>query len=104
MDNVLCIKNLSFGTDIIVGFPTETKKEFLDTFNLCKQISFKKIHTFRYSPRPNTPAQKLFEKSEKIKKEELKNRSLLIRNLISQTKLPSRQKQDKKKKPLVPQT
>jgi len=97
------IYDLSFGTDVIVGFPTETEKDFNDTLNLCKKIGFKKIHTFRYSPRPNTEAQKLFENSEKINSEELKKRSFLIRNLTSQTKLPSRQKLDKKKKPLAPQ-
>jgi threonylcarbamoyladenosine tRNA methylthiotransferase MtaB len=90
--------DLSFGTDIIVGFPTETKKEFLDTLKLCQQIGFKKIHTFRYSPRPNTEAKNIFEKSKQIDPEELKRRSLLIRNLTSQTKAPSRQKLDKKKK------
>ncbi len=70
-----------FGTDIIVGFPTETEKDFKDTLDICKKIGFKKIHTFRYSPRPDTEAQKLFEKNKKIGKEELKRRSTLIRNL-----------------------
>ena len=94
-------EGFDFGTDVIVGFPTETKKDFNDTLNLCTKIGFKKIHTFRYSPRPNTEAQKLFENSEKINSEELKKRSFLIRNLTSQTKLPSHQKLDKKKKPLA---
>ncbi len=76
------IDNLSFGTDIIVGFPTETKKDFQDTLDICKQIGFKKIHTFRYSPRPDTEAKNLFESSPKITKEELKSRSVKIRNAI----------------------
>ena len=73
---------IDFGTDIIVGFPTETKKDFQDTLDICKQIGFKKIHTFRYSPRPDTEAKDLFESSPKITKEELKSRSVKIRNAI----------------------
>ncbi len=53
------IKNLKLGTDIIVGFPTETEADFQDTFNLCQSIGFSKIHTFRYSPRPGTASSKL---------------------------------------------
>lgn len=73
-------EGFEFGTDVIVGFPTESEQDFEDTLNLCQKIGFKKIHTFRYSPRPNTEAQKLFEDSEKIKKTELKARSVKIRN------------------------
>lgn len=71
-----------FGTDIIVGFPTETEKDFQETLNLCQKIDFSKIHCFRYSPRPNTKAKILFEKSPKINKKILKNRSQKIRDLV----------------------
>jgi threonylcarbamoyladenosine tRNA methylthiotransferase MtaB len=74
-------EEFEFGTDVIVGFPTETEKDFQDTLNLCKKIGFKKIHTFRYSPRPNTEAKDLFEANPKIKKTELKERSVKIRNI-----------------------
>lgn len=76
------IKNLKFGTDIIVGFPTETDQDFQETLKLCQQIGFTKIHTFKYSPRPNTKARIFFENSPKISKEILKSRSQQIRNLI----------------------
>jgi threonylcarbamoyladenosine tRNA methylthiotransferase MtaB len=81
-----------FGTDIIVGFPTETEKDFQETLNLCQKIGFSKIHTFPYSPRPNTKARILFENSPKITKEVLKSRSQKIRSFISQNTLPSHQK------------
>ena len=74
--------DLNFGTDIIVGFPTESDQDFKKTFNLCQKIGFSKIHTFKYSPRPNTKARILFENSPKISKEILRSRSLQIRNLI----------------------
>lgn len=73
------LPNILFGTDIIVGFPTELKKDFKETLNLCKEIGFSKIHTFKYSPRPNTKARFLFENSPKVPKEELKERSQKIR-------------------------
>jgi len=75
------ISNLSFGTDIIVGFPTETDQDFNKTLDLCQQIGFSKIHTFPYSPRPNTKARLLFEKSSKISKNIIKSRSQQIRSI-----------------------
>jgi tRNA A37 methylthiotransferase MiaB len=71
----------SFGTDIIVGFPTETDQDFQKTLNLCKKIGFSKIHVFKYSPRPNTKARIIFENSSKLSKETLKLRSQQIRHL-----------------------
>ncbi|MFA5532281.1 MAG: MiaB/RimO family radical SAM methylthiotransferase [Candidatus Shapirobacteria bacterium] len=84
------IPSISFGTDIIVGFPTETEQDFKKTFSLCQKIGFIKIHTFKFSPRPNTKARILFENSPKISKEVLSNRSQKIRS-ICQNKLPSHQ-------------
>ncbi|MDD4026931.1 MAG: MiaB/RimO family radical SAM methylthiotransferase [Candidatus Shapirobacteria bacterium] len=85
------IGNLKFGTDIIVGFPTESDQDFQETLNLCQKIKFSKIHTFKYSPRPNTKARFIFENSPKISKETLKSRSQQIRQLISRKTLPSHQ-------------
>ncbi|MDO4550344.1 MAG: radical SAM protein [Planctomycetia bacterium] len=50
------IKNIALTTDVIVGFPGETEKEFLETCEIIEKIGFSKIHIFRYSPRPGTPA------------------------------------------------
>lgn len=48
----------SFTTDIIVGFPGETDAEFSETLDLVEKVGFAKLHVFRYSPRPGTPAAK----------------------------------------------
>ncbi|MFZ2153180.1 MAG: radical SAM protein [Microgenomates group bacterium] len=72
---------LKFGTDIIVGFPTETDSDFQETYNLCQSLGFSKIHVFRYSPRPDTPARELFLKSAKIPKTVILERSKLLRQL-----------------------
>lgn len=43
-------------TDIIVGFPTENEKDFLETYELMKKIRFNSAYIFKYSNRPNTKA------------------------------------------------
>ncbi len=43
-------------TDVIAGFPGETTDEFLQTMRFCEQMAFSKMHVFRYSKRPGTPA------------------------------------------------
>ncbi len=46
-------------TDVIVGFPGETKAEFDETLTLLDEVGFDGIFSFKYSPRPNTPALRL---------------------------------------------
>ncbi len=41
-------------TDFIVGYPTETEQDFIDTLELLKEIRPQKVNITRYSPRPNT--------------------------------------------------
>lgn len=43
-------------TDIIVGFPGESEKDFQDTLDLCTQARFSAAYTYQYSKRPGTPA------------------------------------------------
>ena len=49
-------KNPSFTTDVMVGFPQETEKEFLQTLNFIERIGFLRVHIFPYSKRPGTVA------------------------------------------------
>ncbi len=67
------IPALNLTADIIVGFPGEEESDFQETYNFVKQACFLKIHVFRFSPRPGTPAvQYKGQISEKIKKERSK--------------------------------
>ncbi len=50
------VPNVALGTDIIVGFPTETEEDFQETFNMFKQIEFSVAFIFAYSARKGTPA------------------------------------------------
>lgn len=49
----------SLTTDLIVGFPGETEKDFLETLALVERVEFDSAFIFQYSPRPGTPALKL---------------------------------------------
>ncbi|HVJ55101.1 MAG TPA: tRNA (N6-isopentenyl adenosine(37)-C2)-methylthiotransferase MiaB [Aliidongia sp.] len=48
--------DLAFSSDFIVGFPGETEAEFEATYKLVEEIGFANSFSFRYSPRPGTPA------------------------------------------------
>ena len=51
--------NATLTTDIIVGFPGETEKEFETTYNFLRKIKFYKMHVFKYSQRKGTLAEKM---------------------------------------------
>ena len=61
-------------TDIIVGFPGETEKEFNDTYKFLKKIKFYKMHVFKYSPRNGTVAAKMANQIDGTVKEERSNK------------------------------
>ncbi len=50
------LPELSLSTDVIVGFPGETDEEFEQTLAFCREMRFSKMHVFRFSARPDTPA------------------------------------------------
>jgi tRNA-2-methylthio-N6-dimethylallyladenosine synthase len=50
------IPGAAITTDILVGFPGETERDFADTLDLVRQARFAGAFTFQYSPRPGTPA------------------------------------------------
>src|ERR1022692_1886291 len=49
-------KEISITTDVIVGFPGETEAEFGETLRLLDEVGYDGVFSFKYSPRPNTPA------------------------------------------------
>jgi len=50
------IPDMTFATDVIVGFPGETAEDFEATLDLVKEVAFQQVYSFEYSPRPGTPA------------------------------------------------
>ena len=69
------IPNLNITTDIIVGFPGETEKDFQATLDFIRQVQFGKIHIFRYSPRPGTLANKMAREWRQVPETEKKARA-----------------------------
>jgi tRNA-2-methylthio-N6-dimethylallyladenosine synthase len=49
-------RDISLTSDLIVGFPGETEKEFEETLSLMDAVGYDSVFTFKYSARPNTPA------------------------------------------------
>ncbi|MFH1972270.1 MAG: tRNA (N(6)-L-threonylcarbamoyladenosine(37)-C(2))-methylthiotransferase [archaeon] len=63
-------------TDIILGYPTESKLDFQATLNLIKEIKPEVLNTSKFAPRPKTEAAKL----KQLKSEVIKQRSIIIHN------------------------
>ena len=64
------IPEAAITTDIIVGFPGETSAEFEQSYQLCQQLEFARIHVFPYSPRQGTEAARMPQPvGDKVKRE-----------------------------------
>lgn len=70
-------KDIAITTDVIVGFPSETKEDFEETLSFVREIDFASGHVFPYSIRKGTPAAKM---SNQLTKEEKHRR---VKELIS---------------------
>ncbi|MDG1222996.1 MAG: tRNA (N(6)-L-threonylcarbamoyladenosine(37)-C(2))-methylthiotransferase MtaB [Candidatus Marinimicrobia bacterium] len=81
------IKNLDshacIGVDVIVGYPSETEKEFMETYEFLKNQDVSYLHVFTYSERENTKAIDL---KPAVPFKERSNRSKLLRELSDQKK------------------
>jgi tRNA-2-methylthio-N6-dimethylallyladenosine synthase len=62
---------LAFTSDFIVGFPGETEQDFRDTLRLVDEVEFAGSFSFKYSPRPGTPAADMEQLPEDVKDERL---------------------------------
>jgi tRNA-2-methylthio-N6-dimethylallyladenosine synthase len=48
--------DMAVSGDFIVGFPGESDRDFADTLNLINEVKYASAYSFKYSPRPGTPA------------------------------------------------
>lgn len=71
-------------TDIIVGFPGETEKDFQDTLDVVERARFTSAFTFQYSPRPGTPAADREDQVPKAVVQERYERLIALQNRISE--------------------
>ncbi len=83
------IKNVSISTDIIVGFPNETKEEFNDTIELVEKCKFDLAYTFIFSKRVGTPAEKM---KDEITQKEKEQRLYKLNELVNKYALENNKK------------
>jgi len=76
--------NINLSTDIIVGFPNETKKDFNETKKTMQQVKFSLAYINKYSPRSETTAFKL---KDNVSQEEKKSREKELIDLIKKQKI-----------------
>lgn len=81
-------ENFTISTDIIVGFPSETKEDFQKTFELINEIRPDIVNLSKYSARPGTEAAEW----DQIEASEVKRRSRIIFDLINKISLENNQK------------
>jgi len=95
----------SITTDIIVGFPGETEKEFSETLSIAQEVRFNFSYMFKYSSRPGTKASQYDEQiSEEVKQKrlerlinlQLQNTLLQNRSLVNKTMSVLVEKESKK--------
>ena len=70
--------DFNFTTDIIVGFPGETREEFIETCEFAERVGFSKIHIFPYSKRKGTVAYKMHNQLDYSKK---KKRTIVLKEI-----------------------
>ena len=72
-------QDIAFSSDFIVGFPGETEEDFLATLALVTQIGYAGAYSFKYSPRPGTPAADM---REMVSAAEMDERLVRLQELI----------------------
>ncbi len=77
------VPNVSLGTDIIVGFPTETDSEFQETYDVMKEIRYSLAFIYAYSPRKGTPAMRWKDDIPEEVKQERLQRLLELQEQVS---------------------
>src|SRR5688572_16996680 len=75
-------RDISLTTDIIVGFPGETREDFNATVELVEYCGYDSAYIFKYSPRPGTPA---FEMEDDVSREEKTGRFLELETVQRRT-------------------
>jgi len=72
-------QDIAFSSDFIVGFPGETAEDFSITLALVTQIGYAGAYSFKYSPRPGTPAAEM---RETVSAEDMDERLVRLQELI----------------------
>jgi tRNA-2-methylthio-N6-dimethylallyladenosine synthase len=63
--------DICFSSDMIVGYPGETEEDFQKTLEIIEKVRYSQVYSFKYSPRTGTPAARMEQIPEEVKKERL---------------------------------
>ncbi|MCX7785955.1 MAG: tRNA (N6-isopentenyl adenosine(37)-C2)-methylthiotransferase MiaB [candidate division WOR-3 bacterium] len=80
------IPEISFTTDVMVGFPTETESDFMETLNAVKELRFDYAYMFKYSERPQTKANEIYPKVDKQIAQQRLTKLIELQNKITEEK------------------
>ena len=83
------IPDIALSTDIIVGFPVETKEQFKNTAKLLEEIKFDMVYIAQYSSRPGTAATKM---DDNVPQKEKKRREKVLTEILKKTALGKNKK------------
>lgn len=89
--------DITFGADIIAGFPTENEKMFSNTVNLLIKCNITHLHIFPFSPKKNTPASRMPQLSKLV----IKHRAKILRDLGNDLMKKLKETKSKPRKILV---
>jgi threonylcarbamoyladenosine tRNA methylthiotransferase MtaB len=78
----------NFGSDIIVGFPQETEKEFQETVEFIKESPLNYLHVFPFSPREGTKAETMVQVPDNV----VRRRTRLVKEINTQMRLDYRER------------
>jgi len=93
LENITYLKSINpsieLSTDLIVGFPGESKEDFQATLKILKKVKFTQVYAYKYSPRPNTKAIHLHDNIPSEVKGERLAKIITLQNKIYNAKLNS---------------
>jgi tRNA-2-methylthio-N6-dimethylallyladenosine synthase len=70
--------DIALSTDVIVGFPGETEAEFAATMSVLERVGFAQAYSFKYSPRPGTPAAAMKQLPDAVRDERLQRLQAVV--------------------------
>jgi len=94
------IPDIVLSTDVILGFPGETEKQFQKTCEIFKKIKFDMAYISKYSPRPGTEAEKM---EDNVSSKEKKRREKVLTEILKRTSLENNKKYVNKTLTVLPE-
>lgn len=74
--------DMAFSGDFIVGFPGETEEDFQDTLRVAESVGYASAYSFKYSPRPGTPAA---DKADQVPEDVKEKRLAVLQTLLNRS-------------------